>query len=184
MKNFLRPSDKLVSKHIRMGNFTFSGKMFCLALAITFVCSAQSTFGQTKAKPTQAEADKLINSANAISFIENKGQWPSNILFHVDVPGGQMSVTPEGMLMGQYDASSFAAVEAYDMKREEAKAKGKSLKDLDLRHILKDMHGGSILLVEVKPLPKLLKKQVRAMNISTSWDLMAKTFQPLLVITN
>ena len=32
--------------------------------------------------------------------------------------------------MSQYDPSSFAAVEAYDMKREAAQAKGKSIKDL------------------------------------------------------
>ncbi len=130
MNNILRLSDKLVSKHTRMGNFTFKGKTICLALAWSFVLGSLPTFAQTKAKPNQAEAEKLINSANAISFIENKGQWPSGILFHVDVPGGQMSVTPEGMLMGQYDASSFAAVEAYDMKREQAMAKGKSTKDL------------------------------------------------------
>jgi hypothetical protein len=39
--------------------------------------------------------------------MENKGQWPSHILYRADVSGAQMLATKEGMLVGKYDLAKF-----------------------------------------------------------------------------
>ena len=77
----------------------------------------------------QAQTDKKIlsekirkateASENAITFIENKGQWPGHVLYRADIPGGQMLATPEGMLIGKYDPQSISAISKYDAQVEE-----------------------------------------------------------------
>jgi hypothetical protein len=55
-----------------------------------------------------AEYNEMISKASSnISFMENKGQWPSHILYRADVSGAQMLATKEGMLVGKYDLASL-----------------------------------------------------------------------------
>jgi len=71
-------------------------------------------------KLSDEQIAQITSTANkSIAFVENKGQWPAHVLYRADVPGGQMLVTPDGMLIGLFDHSSMAAVSEYDMKVEE-----------------------------------------------------------------
>ena len=143
MTHTLLLSRNLASKHIRMGNFTFKGKMVCLAFMLSFIFGVQQSNAQTTSKLTQQQVDKITAAAGAISFIENKGQWPSHVLFRADIHGTQMLATPQGMLVGAYDPASLAASAAYETKVEEVQrglTPGLTIKDLGPEPILKG-HG-------------------------------------------
>src|ERR1700727_1805790 len=82
-----------------------------LMLALTM----QQSFAQIHQRPTNEHANELLNQGSGgIAFVENQGQWPAHVLYKADVPGAQMLVTPQGMLVGKYDPASLAAVYAYD----------------------------------------------------------------------
>lgn len=93
----------------------------CLMLLITIQAFAQTDKQVLNEKFRKADAV----SANTISFIENKGQWPGHVLYRADIPSGQMLATPQGMLIGKYDRQSMAAISKYDALAEEI---GKGLK--------------------------------------------------------
>ena len=68
--------------------------LICLVFPIIGQVHAQADKTALHEKVQKAEEA----AANSISFIENKGQWPANVLFRADIFGGQMVATPAGML--------------------------------------------------------------------------------------
>jgi gliding motility-associated-like protein len=71
-------------------------------------------------KLSDEQVAQITSKANKpIPFVENKGQWPAHVLYKADVAGGQMLVTPDGMLIGAYDRTAMTAASEYDMKVEE-----------------------------------------------------------------
>ena len=53
-----------------------------------------------------------------IYFNENRGQWPSNVLYKADFHLGQALVTPDGMMVGTFDPVSAAAISAAGIQEE------------------------------------------------------------------
>src|SRR5205085_2850937 len=84
---------------------------------IAFVFASNMSGAQTLA---DGLSKKNINDNEAIKsvlkyydrqiyFTENKGQWPTHILYRADFPLGQALVTGQGMLVGTFDAASLKA---------------------------------------------------------------------------
>jgi hypothetical protein len=67
-----------------------------LFLALGF--HAQSPQGNFQSMP----------SLNAIQFFENKGQWPSGVLFKAEKEGGKLWVMKNKMIFHQQDLSAMA----------------------------------------------------------------------------
>ena len=133
------------SKQIFMGkkSFTLSNKAFTVALLMGLLLPiATNVNAQVSKKLSDQQVSQVMGSgSNSISFIENKGQWPSNILYRADVPGVQMLATPQGMIVGVFDQASLAANSAYNEKEEERGSHpGKSSADLGPRPVVKG-HG-------------------------------------------
>ncbi len=49
----------------------------------------------------------LFSQVGKLAFIQNKGQWPSDIKFKTDFIGGQALATTSGMLVGLFDSASL-----------------------------------------------------------------------------
>jgi hypothetical protein len=60
----------------------------------------------------------IFSQTNKLAFIQNKGQWPLEINYLTDFPGGQALATSTGMLVGCYDPASIQARVAWGMKIE------------------------------------------------------------------
>ncbi|MGR3809460.1 DUF7948 domain-containing protein [Jiulongibacter sp. NS-SX5] len=54
-------------------------------------------------------------------FIENKGQWPSEVLFKTDVPGGYLYITKKGLKYFFYDSEALASLHAAPKNKPGAK---------------------------------------------------------------
>jgi hypothetical protein len=67
----------------------------------------------------------LFSQTGKLAFIQNKGQWPSEISYRTDFPGGQALATATGMLVGSFDPASVQARSEWDMKTEERGATGR-----------------------------------------------------------
>jgi len=93
--------------------------LICLVFPIIGQVHAQADKTALHEKVQKAEEA----AANSISFIENKGQWPANVLFRADIFGGQMVATPAGMLIGKFDPASLGARSKYDAQIEELSKK-------------------------------------------------------------
>jgi len=90
--------------------------MMGLLLPVINPASAQTA----NKKLSDEQVAQITSSANkSIPFVENKGQWPAHVLYKADVAGGQMLVTPDGMLIGAFDRTDMTAASEYDMKVEE-----------------------------------------------------------------
>lgn len=88
-----------------------------VSLIYAFSAGAQVSTAQKELNETVQKADEAASAS--VNFIENKGQWPANVLYRADVPGGQMLATPQGMLVGKYDIASLAAISKYEAQLEE-----------------------------------------------------------------
>ncbi|HWB62568.1 MAG TPA: SBBP repeat-containing protein, partial [Chitinophagales bacterium] len=101
-------------------NFTLKGVKYGYAMLLTaLVLMWQSSAAQQSKKLSDEQLQQVVGTGNSsIAFIENKGQWPSDVLFRADVPGGQMLATPDGMLIGAYDPQSLGELAEYDTKLE------------------------------------------------------------------
>ena len=122
-KTVLLSNTNFFPKYTFMGNFKFTPmmKMLCLAVAV-ITCSTMTlnSVAQTSRKLSDKQVNEIVRSnSNSIAFIENKGQWPTHVLYRADMPEGQMLATPEGMLIGKYDAASLNVAAAYETKVEE-----------------------------------------------------------------
>ena len=97
-------------------NFTklihFLSLFFCIGLSAT----AQKSKGHNDPQMTEL----LKNYEKKIYFTQNKGQWPSNILYKADFPMGQAQATKEGMIVGTFDPQSLNAFHDQANRREEA----------------------------------------------------------------
>jgi gliding motility-associated-like protein len=70
---------------------------------------------------------KVLFAANTnYLFIENKGQWPSEVLFKADIPGGFLFVKKSGLSYLFYDSKALS--DAHFSKKENNNFKKKSLK--------------------------------------------------------
>lgn len=96
---------------------------------------------QSSKETSIKEIEHALNTTpGTVSFMENKGQWPSHVLYRADVPGAQMLATPQGMLVGQFDPKSLAARGEY-LHREEEYEKGEiTLEELGPEPVVKG-HG-------------------------------------------
>ena len=137
MNNILRLSDTFVSKSIVMvkSKSTFSSKTwFSAFIFFALGLCALNIKAQAPRKMTTSEMSDLMGAPHkSIDFIENKGQWPSQVLFRADIRGAQMLATPQGMLVGVYDPASLSAVAQYETKVEEVQKgliPGMTIKDL------------------------------------------------------
>lgn len=93
-----------------------TGKMaFALALVTAFSFTAMAQTAAKRMSNGDTKQFVQASQSKSIEFVENKGQWPGNILYRADVPGGQMQVTPEGMLIGAYSPKSIDAIAKYNM---------------------------------------------------------------------
>jgi gliding motility-associated-like protein len=54
-------------------------------VVVAFICSCCNAFAQQ------------------VKFIRNKGQWQDNILYKADIPGGDLFITPQGLVYNLYD---------------------------------------------------------------------------------
>lgn len=113
-------------------------------LAACFFAVAFSGMASAHGSRTAQAAKEYENTLNAalgtVTFMENKGQWPSHVLYRADVPGAQMLATPQGMLVGQFDPKSLAERGEY-MHREEQYQRGEiTLEQLGKEPVLKG-HG-------------------------------------------
>lgn len=91
-----------------------------IALIAMFITVMQASFAQQSTIGTSDRSDVVKqDAAGKLVFIENKGQWPAHVLFRTDFPGGQMLATPQGMLIGKYDAASLEQVSKYEGQAEE-----------------------------------------------------------------
>jgi hypothetical protein len=61
----------------------------------------------------------IFSQTNKLSFIQNKGQWPSEFSYKTDFPGGQALATSTGMMVGCFDPASIQARVDWGMKIEE-----------------------------------------------------------------
>ncbi len=61
----------------------------------------------------------IYSQTNKLAFIQNKGQWPAEIKYKTDFPGGQALATTTGMMVGIFDAASVQARVAWGMKIED-----------------------------------------------------------------
>src|SRR5436189_4882052 len=101
-------------------NFTLTSKLYYFLLTLASIAFITPASFSQNASPNLGLGNQLLGQQqNSIQFIENKGQWPSQIVYKADVPGGQMLATPDGMIVGKYNPASLQALEAYLTKREE-----------------------------------------------------------------
>ncbi len=105
-------------------------RFVCFLMVLMGVTSAMQLNAQSDSKPINKEKimEDLNRASSGISFMENKGQWPSHVIYRADIPGGQMLATPQGMLIGKFDPESQKEQAAY-FEREEEYATGKITKD-------------------------------------------------------
>jgi hypothetical protein len=115
--------------------------LLLLNLAPQTTCAHGGGHSHGKTDEHSAEYNEMISKASSnISFMENKGQWPSHILYRADVSGAQMLATKEGMLVGKYDLQSLSELNEYMDQLEEISAKKRDPKDLMPEPLLKG-HG-------------------------------------------
>ncbi len=53
----------------------------------------------------------MISYAQEIRFIQNKGQWPAQVLFKADIPGGDLYITPTGLVYNLVDEAALHEVQ-------------------------------------------------------------------------
>ncbi len=71
----------------------------------------------------------LFSQTSKLAFIQNKGQWASNIHYKTDFTGGQALATSEGMLVGIFDINSVLARVAWGNNIEEQETGSQYLTD-------------------------------------------------------
>ena len=68
--------------------------------------------------------NSIFASSSNYFFIENKGQWPSDVLFKADIPGGYLFVKETGLTYLFYDSKAIS--EAHFSKKEKDNLKKKA----------------------------------------------------------
>lgn len=95
--------------------------------------------------------------ANKIAFVQNKGQWQSDVYFKADLPNGQALVTPTGMLVGQFDSASIQERSNWVMGVEDRQTGNQYLIDNPIAPDIKG-HGWRYHFLNANPTPIIVNK--------------------------
>lgn len=88
--------------------------------------------------------------AGGMYFVQNKGQWDSDILFRTEVPGGFLFLKKQSLLYVFYDAAKVSSLHVHD-KQSGSKSSSKPIKDIENL----DAHGVEVLFKNASPNVKL-----------------------------
>lgn len=113
------------------------------------------------------------NSSGKYIFVENKGQWPSEVLFKADIPGGYLFVKQKGLQYFFYDTKTLSSLHYAPKTDERAK---KTIENIKTQNVFIEFKGAK------KPVCNPLEEQTHLYNYfygqdSSKWIHEAKGFR-------
>ncbi|KPM49527.1 hypothetical protein AFM12_02680 [Jiulongibacter sediminis] len=115
------------------------------------------------------------NPAGKYVFVENKGQWPEEVLFKADIPGGYLLVKQQGLQYFFYDTKTLAGLHAGPKKEENTR---KEVERIKTQNVFIEFEGSQ------RPISNPLEEQAQLFNYfygknSTKWVQGARGFKEI-----